>query len=178
MMQDTSTLFCDNHPNRETSLRCNRCNKPICAKCAVSTPTGYRCPQCVRGHQKTFDTTEWYDYPIAFFLALILAFIGSQLVRFIGFFTILLAPVAGIVIAEAVRIAVRKRRSKRLYQVATVGAAVGSVIPLLGYLVTFLLVLTQGNFGGLGFLLPLVWQGLYTFIVISTMYYRLSGIRL
>jgi hypothetical protein len=178
MTQDTSTLYCENHPNRETSLRCNRCNKPICAKCAVSTPTGYRCPQCVRGQQKTFDTTEWYDYPIAFFLALILAFIGSQLVQFIGFFTILLAPVAGVVIAEAVRLVVRRRRSKRLYQVATVGAALGSVIPLLSYLATLLLVLAQGSFGGLGFLLPMVWQGLYAFIVISTMYYRLSGIRI
>ena len=123
MTIDTSTLYCENHPKRETSLRCNRCNKPICAKCAVSTPTGYRCPQCVRGQQKTFDSTEWYDYPAAFFVALILSFIGSQLVQFIGFFTILLAPVAGIVIAEAVRLVVRKRRSKRLFQVATIGAA-------------------------------------------------------
>lgn len=178
MTTDTSTVYCENHPNRETSLRCNRCNKPICAKCAVSTPTGYRCPQCIRGQQKSFNSAEWYDYPVAFFLALILSFIGSQLVRFIGFFTILLAPVAGIVIAEAVRFAVRKRRSKRLYQVATIGAAAGSLLPILGYAATFLLVLAQGNFGGLGFLLPLVWQGLYAFIVISTTYYRLSGIRL
>ena len=178
MTQDTPTLYCENHPTRETTLRCNRCNKPICAKCAVSTPTGYRCPQCVRGQQKTFDTTEWYDYPIAFFLALILAFIGSQLAQFLRFFIILLAPVAGVIIAEAVRLVVRRRRSKRLYQVATVGAAVGSIIPLLSYIITFLLVLAQGSFGGLGFLLPLVWQGLYTFIVISTMYYRLSGIRI
>lgn len=178
MTQDNSTLYCENHPSRETILRCNRCNKPICTKCAVSTPTGYRCPECVRGQQKTFDSAEWYDYPVSFTLALVLAFIGSQLVQFIGFFTILLAPVAGVVIAEAVRFVVRKRRSKRLFQVATVGAALGSVIPLLSYLATFLLVLAQGSFGGLGFLLPLVWQGLYAFIVISTMYYRLSGIRL
>lgn len=178
MTLDTSTLYCENHPNRETSLRCNRCNKPICAKCAVSTPTGYRCPQCVRGQQKTFDSTEWYDYPVAFFLSLILSFIGSQLVQFIGFFTILLAPVAGVVIAKAVRFVVRKRRSKRLYQVATIGAAAGSLLPILGYAATFLLILAQGSIGGLGFLLPLVWQGLYAVIVVSTMYYRLSGIRL
>jgi hypothetical protein len=132
----------------------------------------------VRGQQKTFDSTEWYDYPAAFFVALILAFIGSQLVQFIGFFTILLAPVAGIVIAEAVRFVVRKRRSKRLFQVATIGAAAGSLLPILGYSATFLLILAQGSSSGLGFLLPLVWQGLYAFIVVTTMYYRLSGIRL
>ena len=98
--------------------------------------------------------------------------------QFIGFFIILLAPVAGIVIAEAVRLVVRKRRSKRLFQVATIGAAAGSLLPVLGYAATFLLIFAQGSSGGLGFLLPLVWQGLYAFIVVSTMYYRLSGIRL
>ena len=174
----TDTLYCANHPQNETMLRCNRCEKPICIKCAVLTDTGYRCKECVRGQQKTFDSAEWYDYPVAFFLAFILSFMGSQLVKFIGFFTILLAPVAGIVIAEAVRWVIRKRRSKRLYQIATIGAAAGSLLPILGYAATFLLLLAQGSFGGLGFLLPLVWQGLYAFIVISTMYYRLSGIRL
>src|SRR4030043_252957 len=49
-------LTCANHPNRETSLRCKRCNKPICASCAVLTPVGYRCRECVRGQQATFDT--------------------------------------------------------------------------------------------------------------------------
>src|SRR4030043_298820 len=49
-------LTCANHPNRETSLRCKRCNKPICSSCAVLTPVGYRCRECVRGQQATFDT--------------------------------------------------------------------------------------------------------------------------
>ncbi|HLF80868.1 MAG TPA: B-box zinc finger protein, partial [Anaerolineales bacterium] len=49
-------LTCANHPTRETSLRCKRCDKPICASCAVLTPVGYRCRECVRGQQATFDT--------------------------------------------------------------------------------------------------------------------------
>lgn len=39
--------FCYRHPDRETLLRCNRCNKAICVKCARHTTVGYRCPDCL-----------------------------------------------------------------------------------------------------------------------------------
>jgi hypothetical protein len=71
------TLYCANHPQTETTLRCNRCEKPICTKCAVLTPTGYRCKECVKSQQKTFDTAQLIDYPLAFIVAGGLAFLGS-----------------------------------------------------------------------------------------------------
>lgn len=37
---------CSYHPDVMTGLRCNRCGKPICAKDAVRTPVGLRCPDC------------------------------------------------------------------------------------------------------------------------------------
>lgn len=42
---------CARHPHTPTRLRCSRCNTPICPKCAVRTPVGFRCPECagVRG---------------------------------------------------------------------------------------------------------------------------------
>lgn len=42
---------CSYHPEVQTGLRCSRCGKPICPKCAVRTPVGLRCPDCagVRG---------------------------------------------------------------------------------------------------------------------------------
>ena len=43
MINLNAPTYCANHPGVETSLRCNKCGKPICAKCAVRTPTGYRC---------------------------------------------------------------------------------------------------------------------------------------
>src|SRR5512140_1228893 len=94
--------YCVNHPNVETSLRCNRCERPICTQCAVLTPTGYRCKDCVRGQQKIFETAQVYDYPLAFIVAAILGFVGSLIASRFGFFTIFLAPIAGTVIAEAV----------------------------------------------------------------------------
>src|SRR5947208_17138806 len=39
-------MYCANHPNTETFLRCGKCEKPICARCRVSTPVGFRCYEC------------------------------------------------------------------------------------------------------------------------------------
>jgi hypothetical protein len=164
MSQETPVNYCANHPDVATNLRCNRCEKPICPKCAVLTPTGYRCRECVRGQQKQFETAQWFDYIIAVLVAGGLAFAGSLLVRFLGFFTIFLAPMLAIGIAEAVRYAVGRRRSKRLFQVATAAAVLGA-LPMLLYVLFF---------GGLS--LSILWLGLYAVTLGSTIYYRLLGI--
>jgi membrane associated rhomboid family serine protease len=44
---EVTPRYCYRHPQVETSLRCNRCNKPICLKCAQRTPVGFRCVECV-----------------------------------------------------------------------------------------------------------------------------------
>lgn len=164
--EEVTTLYCANHPNTETTLRCNRCEKPICTRCAVLTPTGYRCKDCVRGQQKLFSTAQWYDYLLAAVVAGLLSFIGSLMVQFLGFFSIFLAPVAGVIIAEAVRLVIRRRRSKLLFQTAAAAAFAGSLPFILLYLFGF----------GRGNLISLLFQGYYTFVVASTIYYRLGGI--
>jgi hypothetical protein len=168
------TLYCVNHPQTETTLRCSRCEDPICIRCAVRTPTGYRCKQCVRGQQKIFETTEWYDYPIALLVAGTLSFLGSLIVPRLSFFTIFLAPIAGTIIAEIIRALLRRRRSTRLFRLTAVATALGSLPLLLIYLFD-----TFAGVSGVGIfrLLPLLWQALYVFLVTSTMYYRLSGIQ-
>lgn len=168
----TTALYCENHPQVETTLRCNRCDKPICARCAVLTPTGYRCRECVRGQQKIFNTAQWYDYFLATVLAGVLSFAGSLIVPRLGFFTIFLAPVAGVIIGETIRLVIQRRRSKTLFQLTALAVAVGSLPPLLIILISAL------GGSGLGILLPLIWHGLYSVTVTSTVYYRLGGIRL
>ncbi len=170
----TTTLVCYNHPDRETMLRCNRCDRPICTSCAVLTPTGYRCKECVRGQQKVFDTAQWIDYPLAFVVAGVIAFIGSMIASYLGFFTIFIAPIVGVVLAEAVRWVVRRRRAKLLFQIATAGAVLGA-LPL--FLLALFGGLLGGRIGGVG-LLGLIWPGVYVFLMASTAYYRLSGIRI
>lgn len=172
MTTEINVTYCEYHPSTESTLRCNRCERPICAKCAILTETGYRCKECVREQQKTFDTARSIDYLLAIGIALILAFIGSLIVSRIGFFTIFLAPVAGIVIAEAIRRAINKRRSKRLFKATAVATAVGGLLPTLSVLAL------TGLTIGLGSLLFFIWPVVYTVLVTSTVYYRLAGISL
>jgi len=173
MIVDTSKKsYCANHPNRETLLRCNRCERPICTECAALTETGYRCKDCLRGQQKIFETAQWTDYPLGIIVAGVLAFIGSLLAGFLGFFTLFIAPVAGVIIAEAVRWVTKKRRSRTLYRATTLGAVAGAlVLPLVSVLGLLL------GIGG-GAIWSLIWQVAYVILITSTVYYRLSGIRI
>ncbi len=158
------TMYCANHPSTETMLRCNRCEKPICSKCAVQTPTGYRCRECVRGQQKAFETAQRQDAPLAFMVSALISFLGSLIAGYMGFFVIFIAPIAGTLVAEAARFITRRRRSERLFQMVAAGALLGAAI----WVVRDLLALR--------FSFRLVWQGVYLVTVTSTAYYRMKGI--
>jgi hypothetical protein len=172
-LNSDTQLYCYNHPKRETHLRCNRCERPICPSCAVLTPTGYRCKECVRGQQKVFDTAKWWDYPAAVIVAVVLSAIGSYFVGLTGFFTIFLAPLAGMGIAEAVRFVVRRRRSRNLPTFVAVAVFVGGIAFVLFRFVLALLVSSQF---GLSSLLGLLWPAVYAVMATSTAFYRLKGI--
>jgi len=173
-------LYCYKHPKKETYLRCNNCEKPICSSCAVLTPTGYRCKDCVRGQQKKFDTTRWWDYPVTVIVAGVLSLLFYYLVSqisFIGYFMLILAPVAGIAVAESVRFVVRRRRSKALPWVAAVSAAAGIAVSVLPQLITILAYAGyQQNI--LWGLTSLLWPTIYAVLSAITVFYRLKGIRL
>jgi hypothetical protein len=108
----------------------------------------------------------WYDYVLALAIGFILSYIGSRIVSYIGFFTIFVAPIAGMIIAEAIRAAIRRRRSNKLFVLCGIAVAFGALIPIILWLMSGFLSLT------------LVWLGVYAFIVTSTVYYRLRGIRM
>lgn len=45
---------CYRHPGRETYIRCQRCDRPICPDCMRDAAVGYQCPSCVsEGHKTT-----------------------------------------------------------------------------------------------------------------------------
>lgn len=41
-------LRCTWHPERETLLRCNRCDRPMCPDCSRQHPVGLRCKACAK----------------------------------------------------------------------------------------------------------------------------------
>lgn len=171
-MTEQTAQYCYNHPNRETALRCKRCDRYICTSCAVSTPTGYICKECMRERQKNFDTALWYDFVSGFIIAGLLSGIASFLVTLIGgigFFGFLLvflgSSAAGGIIAEAVRAVTRRRRSRALFLTVGAGAVFGA-LPML------ILQLISGNIFGL------IFQGIFLFISVPLVIARLSGIQL
>ncbi len=173
MAEASLKTYCANHPTVETNLRCNNCGKPICAKCAVHRPTGYRCKECIKQQQKIFDTALWYDYPLTFVIVALASFLGSLVGGWIaarfGFYiiilTLFLAPALGGGIAALVRIATGRRRSKNLFILAVVAAVAGCIPVALGFLSYFNL-------------FEVIYLGMYIVLLTSTLYYRLGGIRI
>ena len=172
-MSLSTTTTCYAHPGRETTLRCKRCERYICTSCAVGTPTGYMCKDCVRERKKVFDTAEWYDYLVGFGVTFVLSLIASVLVgivsMFIGFYILFIgvavAGGAGVFIANVTLRAINKRRSKPLFAVCAAGVAMGAIPIAIGMFF----------FGG-GFSLIAIL--LYAVIVTPIVYTRISGIQL
>lgn len=169
-----AAMVCYRHPERETSLRCNQCERPICPGCAVHTPTGYRCKECIRGQQKVFDTSQSMDYVWAVAISGVVAFLGSLLVSAIGYFSIFAAPLVGMALAGMVRFATGKRRSAALFKVVVITSVAASLPLLLWTVVTFILSLGAGAQAFFLLLKP-VWMVYYVITMTGTAYYRLSG---
>ncbi len=165
---DRGLLFCYRHPHIETGLRCNRCNKPICPKCAQRTPVGFRCPDCIREHENKYYSGNNFDYVLAAVIAFPLSLISAGLFTFIlggfGFWIILIsffiAPAVAGFIAEAVRWSVGKRRSRYLRHVVA-GCLILATVPFL------LFMLLNGNVWGL------IAPGLFVFLGTTTVLARL-----
>jgi len=174
MTETTSTAtYCYAHPGRETSLRCKRCERYICTSCAVGTPTGYMCKDCVSQHKKIFDTALWYDYLTGSVTTFILSLIASGLLglvsSFVGFFMIFIsfavAGGAGVFISNVALQVIGKRRSRWLFIACASGVALGAIPGILSLVLS-------GN------IYPVIMLGIYAVVATSTVYTRLAGIQL
>ncbi len=157
--------YCAVHPDRETSLRCNKCERYMCAQCAVQTPVGYRCKECARQHEDKFFSANPYDNVIIFGVSLVLTAIGAVIMSMISFLflALILGLPAGGAISEAGLRAVQRRRGRRFGLVGAGGAVIGG---LLGGMIQIYLRLNQAVPLNVVFTLTLRNWGLLLFVVL------------
>ncbi len=120
--------YCAIHPQRETGLRCNKCERLMCAECAVRTPVGYRCKECVRQVEDKFYNAESKDYFIVAGICAGLGAVAGVLISVVGFLilAIIIAFPVGGGIAEAALRATQRRRGRHNGRVGAAALAVGA----------------------------------------------------
>jgi hypothetical protein len=134
-LESEEPLRCFRHPNEETYLRCGRCERPICAKCRVRTPVGFRCFECAN-----LQVLPTYAISSEFYLKAAVAGLGvagvtGALMAFFPDFEFWVALIMGVAVPEAISIAANQKRGPGLQMVA-----VGSI--LFGFIVSRVLMET------------------------------------
>ncbi len=126
-------MYCYNHPERETLLRCGKCGRPICTECAIRHPVGLRCPQCAQ-----LRKVPTYDVSSQHYLRALGAGLGASLlcglaVEILPFFapvlflSFILALAAGTGIGEAISRATGLKRGRGLQAVAVFCVIAGAI---------------------------------------------------
>ena len=125
---ESDVHYCAVHAERDTELRCNRCERYMCVDCAKRTPVGYTCRQCVRGHENKFFEGTTFDYAIVAVLSMIggaiIAFVTS-LVGGILLLGIVIAPALGGTTAQIALQLTGRRRGRNSGYVCAAGVLAG-----------------------------------------------------
>lgn len=119
--------FCYRHPQRETYVRCGRCDRPICSTCAMQGPVGFRCRQCGRPARDPLTALTLGQLVLAAAIAvgggLLIGLIGAQL----GWLSLFIAFFGGSFTAEGIRRAIGFKQGMRLMAMTIAGLLLGAV---------------------------------------------------
>jgi hypothetical protein len=122
------TLHCYRHPDRETWVKCGRCDRPICPRCAIQGPVGLRCKQCGK---PAFDPLTSFT-ATQFVLGVVVAILSGAAAGFfaarIGFFSIIVAYFAGGLIAEIVMRVTGYKHGPVMLAIVLGGILLGSTV--------------------------------------------------
>jgi hypothetical protein len=129
---ETPALRCYRHPDRETWVRCGRCDQPICPRCAMQGPVGFRCRQCGRPARDPLTSLRPTQLAIGFGISalggLVVGLVGGR----IGFFGLILAWFAGGLIADSVIRFVGFKRGPKMMVTLFGGILVGAALAFVG----------------------------------------------
>ena len=124
--------YCAVHPDRETGLRCNRCERYMCPECAVQTSVGYRCRECAKRQDDRFFNATQSDPLIILAVCAGMGLVGGAIVVALGglglFVAIILSFPAGAAMGEAALRSIQHRKGRNNGQAGAVGVLIGGVV--------------------------------------------------
>lgn len=127
---DSDMHFCALHPQRDTELRCNRCDRYMCIDCAKRTPVGYTCRECVRGHENKFYQGTLIDYALVAAVSALGGALTVLLTSLVGGFLIIgfiVAPAIGGSTAQVALQITGRRRGRHSGTVSAGGLVLGGL---------------------------------------------------
>jgi hypothetical protein len=127
-LHEPPPLYCYRHPDRETWVRCGRCDQPICTRCAMQGPVGLRCRTCGKPSRDALASLKPNQVAIGLAVAgglgAVVGYFGTQF----GFFMIVVGFFAGTIIAEALDRTIGIKRGRRILAIAITGIVVGGLL--------------------------------------------------
>lgn len=122
--------YCARHPETETSLRCGRCDTPICPECLVHAPVGVRCPDCGKATKLPTYTVSRRQLAFAVLTSVALGVVGGVIVAFLvrpllfGLLYVAAMGGFGYLVSEAIGVVSNHRRGRAVQIVAASGVVV------------------------------------------------------
>lgn len=139
---EPAALRCYRHPDRETWVRCGRCDQPICTQCAMQGPVGFRCRQCGKPARDPLTSMRPAQLATALGVAvlggIVIGLVGGRL----GIIGLVLAWFAGGLIADAAIRFVGYKRGPKMLVPLFGGILVGAAAIFVGEALAF-----AGQFG-------------------------------
>lgn len=126
--EDDAPLYCFNHPNEPTYLRCGKCERPICARCRVSTPVGFRCFECANLQVLPTYAVDTSVYVKAALFGLGAGGVLGAVMGLFPAFEFWAALVMGIAVPEAVARASNQKRGPGLQMVGIACVVFGFIV--------------------------------------------------
>ena len=125
---EDESLHCYRHPDRETYVRCGRCDRPICPRCAMQGPVGFRCRTCGKPAYDPLTSFTRRQLALGTAVSVVTGTIGGYIGLQLGFFSIFVGFFAGGLIADVVMRFTGFKRGPVMAFVLLGGIAVGTVL--------------------------------------------------